>query len=73
MGRTFELLKDAGVVFVHDVAAQPWCQLTVRFLDPDGPMDVCVKRLAASGMSAEMVAESTTMPLDIVKNMLENG
>jgi hypothetical protein len=37
-------------------------------------MDVCVKRLlAASGMSAEMVAESTTMPLDIVKNMLENG
>ena len=34
-------------------------------------MDVCVKRLAASGMSAEMVAESPTKPLEIVKKKLE--
>ncbi|WFN34116.1 VOC family protein [Methanogenium sp. S4BF] len=80
MDRTSELLKAAGVVFVHDVVAQPWCQLTVRFLDPDGHMievgermDVCVKRLAASGMSGEKIAESTTMPADIVKHMLKNG
>jgi len=37
-------------------------------------MDVCVKRLlAASGMSAEMIAESTTMSPDVVKHMLKNG
>lgn len=80
MGRTFELLKSAGVAFVHDVVAQPWRQLTVRFLDPDGHMievgermDVCVKRLAASGMSADEIAESTTMPPEIVKHMLGTG
>ena len=77
MGRTFEMLNTAGVEFVRPVTEQPWRQLTARFLDPDGHMievgermDVCVKRLAASGMSAEEIAASTTMPLEIVKHML---
>ncbi|MDE4908417.1 VOC family protein [Methanogenium marinum] len=78
MEKTFENLNTAGVEFVHGVTAQPWCQLTVRFLDPDGHMievgermDVCVKRLASSGMSADEIATSTTMPPEIVKYMLE--
>lgn len=77
MDRTFEMLNRAGVEFVHPVTEQPWCQLTVRFLDPDGhmievgeKMDVCVKRLAGSGKSAEDIAKSTTMPLEIVTYML---
>ncbi|KAF1073650.1 VOC family protein [Methanogenium sp. MK-MG] len=77
MDQTFDKPHDAGVEFVHEVTAQPWCQLTVRFLDPDGHMievgermDVCVKRLAASGMSADEIAASTTMPPEIVKHML---
>lgn len=78
MEKTLEVLKNAGVEFVHGVVEQPWRQLSVRILDPDGHMievgermDVCVKRLEASGMSAEEVAESTTMPPDVVRYLLE--
>ncbi|EHQ36075.1 VOC family protein [Methanoplanus limicola] len=79
MTGSFEKLKDAGVEFVHEVIEQPWKQLTVRFLDPDGHiievgerMDVCVKRLFREGKSAEKIAEETTMPAEIVKFMLDN-
>ncbi len=75
--RTFDILKSAGVEFVHDMIEQPRCQLTVRFLDPDGHMievgermDVCVKRLANSSKSADEIADATTMPIEIVKYML---
>jgi len=77
MAGSFENLKAAGVEFVHEVIEQPWKQLTVRFLDPDGHMievgermDVCVKRLAGEGKSAEKIAEETTMPVEIVRFML---
>ena len=79
MAETYEILKSAGVEFVHEVVEQPWRQLTVRFLDPDGHMievgermDVCIGRLAASGETPEMIAESTTMPVEIVKAILAN-
>ncbi|WP_245618629.1 hypothetical protein [Methanogenium cariaci] len=36
-------------------------------------MDVCVKRLAASGMSADEIVASTTMPPEVVKYMLGTG
>lgn len=52
--------ESYGVEFVHEVVDQPWRQLTVRFLDPDGHMievgeriDVCIWRLKKSGESAE--------------------
>lgn len=79
MAKTFEILKSAGVSFVHEVVEQPWRQLTVRFLDPDGHMievgermDVCIRRLAATGESAEKIAETTTMPAEIVNAILGN-
>ena len=73
-------LRASGVEFVHDVAEQPWRQLTVRILDPDGHMievgermDVCLQRLAATGMTEEEIAESTTMPLEAVQFLLAGG
>jgi len=36
MDQTLDKLQSTGVAFVHEVTAQPWCQLTVQFLDPDG-------------------------------------
>jgi catechol 2,3-dioxygenase-like lactoylglutathione lyase family enzyme len=78
MAKTHGILKSAGVTFVHEVVEQPWRQLTVRFLDPDGHMievgermDVCIRRLAAAGESAEKIAETTTMPLEIVSAILQ--
>lgn len=78
MDETLDILKSAGVEFVHKVVEQPWRQLTVRFLDPDGHMmevgermDVCIRRLADSGETAEMIAETTTMPKEIVDMILK--
>ncbi|MBN2734552.1 MAG: VOC family protein [Methanomicrobiaceae archaeon] len=80
MDKTYEILKSSDTEFVHNIKEQPWCQLTVRILDPDGhmieigeKMDVCVKRLYKSGKTPEQIAESTTMPLDIVNYMLNQS
>lgn len=80
MNKTYEILKASDTEFVHIIKEQPWCQLTVRILDPDGHMieigermDVCVKRLYNSGKTPEQIAESTTMPLDIVNYMLNQS
>jgi len=77
MEKSFEILKSAGVEFVHEVVEQPWKQLTVRFLDPDGHMievgermDVCIRRLSASGRTPEQIAKETTMPVEAVNYML---
>ena len=74
--RTFNILTSAGVEFVHGVVEQPWCQRTVRFLDPDGHMievgermDICVKWLANSGKSADEIADAITIPIEIEKYM----
>jgi len=80
MEATMVRLRAAGVEFVHDVAEQPWRQLTVRILDPDGHMievgermDVCLRRLAASGMSEDEIARDTTMPIEAVQFLLAGG
>ncbi|MDD3407974.1 MAG: VOC family protein [Methanomicrobium sp.] len=79
MEKTFELIKSSGVQFVHEIIEQPWCQLTVRILDPDGHMieigermDVCIKRLAKSGKTVEQIVKSTTMPAEIVNYLLNS-
>ncbi|MBP2133246.1 catechol 2,3-dioxygenase-like lactoylglutathione lyase family enzyme [Methanomicrobium sp. W14] len=79
MKETVAVLKLSGTKFVHDAIEQPWCQLTVRFLDPDGHMievgermDVCVKRLEKGGKSSEEIAKMTTMPMEIIKEILKN-
>lgn len=80
MEATMVRLRAAGVDFVHDVAEQPWKQLTVRILDPDGHMievgermDVCLQRLAATGMTDEEIARETTMPIEAVQFLLAGG
>lgn len=78
MEKTYEILKNSGTEFVHSIKEQPWCQLTVRILDPDGHMievgermDVCIKRLFKSGKTPKQIAVSTTMPAEIVNYMLQ--
>ncbi|MDD3978102.1 VOC family protein [Methanomicrobium antiquum] len=78
MEKTYNTLKNSGCLFVHEIKKQPWCQLTLRILDPDGHMieigermDVCIKRLHKFGMKPNEIAEKTTMPIDIVNFMLD--
>lgn len=69
-------VSDAGVEFVHPVREQPWGQRVFRCYDPDGhmieigePMPIVIRRFLNEGMAAEEVAERTSMPLEIVRQV----
>ena len=72
-----EKLQAHDVKFIHGILEQPWGQRVMRFYDPDEhiieigePMPVTVQRFAAQGMNPEQVAKRTSMPLEIVKQIL---
>ena len=71
-------LTDAGVSMVHPIREHPWGQCVFRVYDPDGhivevgePMPVVIQRFLAQGMTPEAVAERTSMPLEIVRQVAE--
>lgn len=73
----WQRLADAGVEVVHPMREQPWCQRVFRVYDPDGhivelgePMYVVVARLRAQGMTPEAISTRTSMPLEIVRQIL---
>jgi catechol 2,3-dioxygenase-like lactoylglutathione lyase family enzyme len=73
-------LSGAGVPFVHPLREQPWGQRVFRVYDPDGhivelgePMPVVVMRFLSQGMPVEEVAERTSMPLDIVRQLAQSA
>ncbi len=72
-----KFFQAEGVALVHPLAEQPWGQRTLRVYDPDGhivelgePMQVTVRRLAASGLSKEAIQQRTGMPMPFVEQTL---
>jgi catechol 2,3-dioxygenase-like lactoylglutathione lyase family enzyme len=70
-------LVDAGVRFVHPLREQPWRQRVIRFHDPDGhlievgeSMTTVVRRLAASGLTAEQIGQETSLAAGFVSQAL---
>ena len=68
------------VRLAHPLETAPWEQRAVRFFDPDGnlvevgeAMDAVVRRLAASGLSADEVAARTLMPPAFVAAAIGSG
>ena len=73
-----ERIKASGAPLLHDVAEEPWGQMTMRFFDPDGnivelgeSIPTFVRRHHSTGLSAEAVAERTGMPLNAVLTMIQ--
>jgi catechol 2,3-dioxygenase-like lactoylglutathione lyase family enzyme len=71
----WQRLNAAGAEMVHPLREQPWGQQVFRLYDPDGhiveigePMSVVIQRLLAQGMTAEEVAQHTSMPLEVVQH-----
>jgi len=67
-------LKDAGVVFVHEMREQPWRQRVVRFYDPDchivevgESLEFLAFRLYNEGCPAEKISHDILMPLEFVE------
>lgn len=72
-------LAEAGVTEVHPLREQPWGQRVIRFYDPDRhvleigePMWLVVLRFARQGLTPEEVAQRAFMPLEVVRQILEN-
>jgi len=62
---------------LHDLMEEPWGQRTIRFYDPDKnlievgeTLEKFVVRMAYSGMKPEEISTKTTIPLAIVKKLL---
>lgn len=71
-------LKDQAVKLIHPVREQPWGQRVIRFYDLDEniievgePMPAVIIRYAQQEMAADQIAAKTSMPLEIVKQILE--
>jgi len=71
-------IRKAGVELVHGIREQPWGQRVFRAYDPDRfivevaePMDAVVKRMHRDGISDDGIAEKTTMPVGIVRQILQ--
>lgn len=70
-------LKAGGVSFLHEIKEESWGQETVRFYDPDGHLvelgenlQTFVRRLYQESGSAEAVAKRTSVPLEMVKEII---
>lgn len=69
VGKMIHRLKDANVVFVHDIREQPWRQKVVRFYDPDKniieigeSMEFLAFRLHKEGMALNDIIKQIGMP-----------
>ena len=70
-------LEKAGVEYVHPLTEQPWGQRVVRFYDPDHhiieigePIPAVVRRFLSQGMAVEEISRRTSMPVEIVRQMM---
>ena len=63
---------------LHDLIEEPWGQRTVRFYDPDNnlievgeTMEAFVRRFSGSGMTPEQISVKTTIPVEIVRQIVQ--
>jgi len=75
----WERLSEASVRVIHPMREQPWGQRVFRVCDPDGhivelgePMPVVIQRFLAQGMTAKAIAQRTSMPVEIVRQIAQN-
>ena len=74
----FELLKQQGVQFVHELREQPWKQKVFRLYDPDNyvveieeTMESLCFRLSEEKSSHEEIARMTSLPIEFVQKAVE--
>jgi len=70
-------IQEQGIEVVHGLREQPWGQQVFRIYDPDRfvvevaePMDAVVRRMHREGIPDTGIAEKTTMPLEIIRQIL---
>ena len=72
-------IAEQRLEYMHDLVEEPWGQRTIRFYDPDNnlievgeSMHAFVSRMAADGMTRQEIAEQTTIPVEIVRKIMND-
>ena len=75
--KAWEIVCSQGVEIVHEPREQPWGQSVFRAYDPDRfivefgePMPAAILRMYREGMTEEEIAKKTTMPAEVVHQIL---
>jgi catechol 2,3-dioxygenase-like lactoylglutathione lyase family enzyme len=70
-------LSGGEAQIAHPMREQPWGQRVLRIYDPDGhvveigePMPAVILRFLSQGLTAEEIAGRTSMPLEIVQQIV---
>jgi catechol 2,3-dioxygenase-like lactoylglutathione lyase family enzyme len=73
-----KIIAKKRLEILHDLMEEPWGQRTIRFYDPDKnlieigeKLETFVGRMARSGMKLEEISIKTTIPVQIVKRLLD--
>jgi catechol 2,3-dioxygenase-like lactoylglutathione lyase family enzyme len=73
-------LKSEEITFIHPIHEHPWGQRAFRIFDPDNhiiefgePMSIVVIRYFKQGMTIEEISKKTLMPIEMIKNTVENS
>ncbi len=71
-------LEKENIKFIHPIKIQPWGQKVFRFYDFDHhiieigePLSIVVIRFYKQGISIENIAKTTNMPLEVIKEIIE--
>jgi catechol 2,3-dioxygenase-like lactoylglutathione lyase family enzyme len=69
----FQLLKESGIKFLHEIHEEPWGQRTFRFFDPDNhlieigePLEIFVLNMYKKGLSENQISNKSGIPVDTV-------
>ena len=72
------MLEDADVQFLHKINEEPWGQLNIRFLDPDGhlieigeTLETFVNRMKKEGMTEAEIAAKSGIPEETLSKLLK--
>ncbi len=74
----FKKACDAGAGIISKIEPQPWGQMVFRMFDPDGhiievaePLSHTIQRFFDNGNTPEEIEQITHIPLEMIKNTLE--
>lgn len=81
LDQIYQVLKQYGVKFLHEINTELWGQRTIRFYDPDGhlievgeEMSIFLKRIyEEEGKDLEATAKRTFMPLDALRHFVQGS
>ncbi|MBN2521123.1 MAG: VOC family protein [Bacteroidales bacterium] len=73
----YKVLKENGVIFLHQTIEENWGQNTIRIFDPDEniieigeTLDIFIKRLYNKNNDLQWIHKKTSVPIEIINKII---